>query len=49
MHDDFLDLGGDSLSALRIIADIETEFDRSLDVYEFMNAASVRRLADVLR
>lgn len=49
VHDDFLDLGGDSLSALRIIADIETEFDRSLDVYEFMNAASVRRLADVLR
>ncbi len=49
VHDDFLDLGGDSLSALRIIAEIETEFDRSLDVYEFMSAASVRRLADVLR
>jgi acyl carrier protein len=49
VHDDFLELGGDSLSALGIIAAIETEFDRSLDVYEFMNAANVRRLAEILR
>jgi acyl carrier protein len=48
-NDDFLELGGDSLAALGIIAAIETEFDRSLDVYEFMNASSVRRLADILR
>ena len=48
-NDDFLELGGDSLSALGIIAAIETEFDRSLDVYEFMSASSVRRLADILR
>ncbi|TDP92977.1 phosphopantetheine-binding protein [Labedaea rhizosphaerae] len=47
--DDFLELGGDSLSALGIIAAIETEFDRSIDVFEFMNAASVRRLAELLR
>jgi acyl carrier protein len=49
VHDDFLELGGDSLSALGIIAAIETEFGRSLDVYEFMSAASVRRLAEILR
>jgi len=49
VHDDFLELGGDSLSALGIIAAIETEFGRPLDVYEFMNAASVRRLAEILR
>jgi acyl carrier protein len=49
VNDDFLELGGDSLSALGIISAIETEFDRSLDVYEFMSAASVRRLADILR
>jgi acyl carrier protein len=49
VHDDFLELGGDSLSALGIIAAIETEFDRSLDVYEFMSAANVRRLAELLR
>ncbi|HET9143120.1 phosphopantetheine-binding protein [Actinophytocola sp.] len=48
-NDDFLELGGDSLSALAIIAAIETEFDRSLDVYEFMSASSVRRLAEILR
>lgn len=48
-NDDFLELGGDSLSALGIIAAIETEFDRPLDVYEFMNASNVRRLAEMLR
>jgi acyl carrier protein len=49
MNDDFLELGGDSLSALGIIAAIETEFGRTLDVYEFMSAASVRQLAEILR
>jgi acyl carrier protein len=49
VNDDFLELGGDSLSALGIIAAIETEFGRALDVYEFMSAASVRRLAEILR
>lgn len=49
VNDDFLELGGDSLSALGIISAIETEFDRALDVYEFMGAASVARLADILR
>jgi acyl carrier protein len=49
VNDDFLELGGDSLSALGIIAAIETEFGRSLDVYEFMSADSVRRLAQILR
>ena len=47
--DDFLELGGDSLSALGVIAAIETEFDQALDVFEFMSAASVRRVADLLR
>jgi acyl carrier protein len=41
--------GGDSLSALGVIAAIEAEFGRSLDVYEFMAAASVRGLAEILR
>ena len=49
VQDDFLELGGDSLSALGIISAIEAEFDRSLDVYEFMTASCVRRLADLLR
>lgn len=49
VNDDFLELGGDSLSALSIIGAIETEFGRPLDVFEFMNAATVRRLAEILR
>ena len=49
VNDDFLELGGDSLSALGIIAAVETEFGRSVDVFEFMSAASVRRLAEILR
>ncbi|MGH3286142.1 MAG: phosphopantetheine-binding protein [Streptosporangiaceae bacterium] len=49
VNDDFLELGGDSLSALGIIAALETEFGRPLDVYEFMSAANVRRLAKILR
>ena len=49
VNDDFLELGGDSLSVLSIIAAIETEFGRPLDVYEFMSAASVRRLAEILQ
>ena len=49
VNDDFLELGGDSVSALGVIAAIETEFGRPLDVYEFMSAASVRRLAEILR
>ena len=49
VNDDFLELGGDSLSALSIISAIETEFGRPLDVYEFMSAASIRRLAEILR
>lgn len=47
--DDFLELGGDSLSALGIISAVEAEFGRSLDVFEFMSAASVRQLAEALR
>jgi acyl carrier protein len=49
VNDDFLELGGDSLSALAIIAAIETEFGRFLDVFEFISAATVRRLAEILR
>jgi acyl carrier protein len=49
VNDDFLELGGDSLTALRIITAIETEFGRPLDVFEFMSATSVRQLAEILR
>ena len=42
--------GAEPLAAcVGIIAAIETEFGRPLDVYEFMSAASVRQLAKILR
>lgn len=47
--DDFLELGGDSLSALSAIDAIEAEFGRSVDAYDFTDAGCVRRLADLLR
>ena len=49
VNDDFLELGGDSLSVLGILTAVEEQFGRSLDVYQFMSAASVRGLADILR
>lgn len=49
VHDDFLDLGGDSIVAVEILAKIEEEFGAALDVYDFMNAYSIRGVADLLR
>lgn len=49
VRDDFLELGGDSLSAIRIIEDIEDEFGVELDVYAFMDAGTVRGVAELLR
>lgn len=47
--DDFLELGGDSLSALNVIATIESEWEQPVDAYDFTNAGCVRALADLLR
>lgn len=47
--DDFLELGGDSLSALNVIATIEAWCGRPVDAYDFTDAGCVRRLADLLR
>lgn len=47
--DDFLELGGDSLSALNVMATIEARCQRPVDAYDFTNAGCVRRLADLLR
>ncbi len=49
VRDDFLELGGDSLTALNVIIEIEREFGISLDVFEFMNHPCVRGLADLVR
>jgi hypothetical protein len=49
VHDDFLDLGGDSVIATRILAEIEEEFGETLDAYDFMEAYNIRGVADMLR
>lgn len=49
VHDDFLDLGGDSVTAIEILFEIEKEFGRDLDVYAFMEACNVRGVAAILR
>jgi acyl carrier protein len=49
VHDDFLDLGGDSVVAIEILFEIEKEFGQELDVYEFMEACNVRGVAAILR
>ncbi|MGJ5833722.1 acyl carrier protein [Streptomyces ossamyceticus] len=44
-RDDFLDLGGDSISATRILVSLEEDFHVALDVRQFMEASSIRDLA----
>lgn len=49
VHDDFLDLGGDSMVAVEILAKIEDDFGQALDVYDFMSTYSIRGVAGLLR
>jgi hypothetical protein len=49
VHDDFLDLGGDSVIAIKILSAIEEEFGQELDMFAFMDAYSIRGVADMLR
>ncbi|OBF06965.1 non-ribosomal peptide synthetase [Mycobacterium sp. ACS4054] len=44
VEDSFFDLGGDSLSAMRVIAEINTALDTNLSVRTLFEAPSVRRL-----
>jgi acyl carrier protein len=46
--DDFLDLGGDSIAALALVAELENAFGVGLDVFDLMDAATVRAQADLL-
>ncbi|WP_329007466.1 phosphopantetheine-binding protein [Micromonospora rifamycinica] len=43
--DDFLDLGGDSVSAVRVVAEIRNEFGVDVDLMRFFNNPSVRHVA----
>ncbi|MFI9642411.1 acyl carrier protein [Micromonospora sp. NPDC051925] len=49
VHDDFLDLGGDSMVAVEILSKIEDEFGEALDVYDFMSTYNIRGVASLLR
>lgn len=46
--DDFLELGGDSFSAVTAIGEIQQQYGVELDIFELMDAATVQGLAAVL-
>jgi thioesterase domain-containing protein/acyl carrier protein len=48
-HDDFFRLGGDSLSAIDILAEVEKTFGRNLPLITFLKAPTVTRLARAIR
>jgi glycopeptidolipid biosynthesis protein len=48
IDDSFFDLGGDSLSAMRVIAEINTGLDTDLEVRAIFDAPSVRSLSQQL-
>lgn len=48
VHDDFLDLGGDSIAAVRILSGIEQEFGAVLDLHDLLNG-TVRTIAEAVR
>jgi acyl carrier protein len=47
-EDDFFDLGGDSLAAMRIVARIREAFDVDVDVSLILDAGTVARVAQSL-
>ena len=49
VHDNFFDLGGDSLLAVRVMAEIERVFKRRLPLATLVQAPTIATLADILR
>src|SRR5690606_26009200 len=49
INDDFIDLGGNSLMAVRLFARIEREFGVRLPLTTFFSAATIAHLANLLR
>jgi len=49
IRDSFFDLGGDSLYAIRLLAQIEEVFDKRLPVEALLGAANIEQLAALLR
>ena len=49
IHDDFGDLGGDSLAAVEIVTELNRSLSRELPLATFLDAGTVAQMADVLR
>jgi acyl carrier protein len=49
IHDNFFDLGGDSIIAMKILSAIDRSFARSVSITEFFDAASVAAVAALLK
>jgi acyl carrier protein len=47
--DDFLELGGDSMGAFAVIAELESRHGIPVDIFDLVTAATVRNLAALLR
>lgn len=47
--DDFLDAGGESVTVMRILHSLEEEFGVSMEMRRFMDALTVRQLAELIR
>jgi acyl transferase domain-containing protein/thioesterase domain-containing protein/acyl carrier protein len=49
IHDDFFELGGSSLTALRLFAEIENIFDKKISLAKLFQASTVEQLASIVR
>lgn len=49
VQDDFFELGGHSLQAIRMFAEVETEFSKSIPLATLFEAGTIEKLADILR
>lgn len=49
VHDNFFDLGGDSLLAVRLFAHLEQVFDKKLPLSVLLSAPTIAQLAELLR
>jgi len=49
IHDNFFDLGGDSLRAVRLVADLKTITERDFPLAVLVEAPTIARLAQMLR